>query len=117
MAGPKEHDPVSQVLMNDDLLWIIFQLVKLLSGGKLAGLSSFPRVCRAFSGPATRVIWSELDGMMPLWHLLAPIEHRPYRYYARALKPKRLCSVSYFVYGTSRGVADTDSSDHFCETV
>ena len=95
MAG-REHDPVSQVLMNDDLLWIIFGLAKIRPGGKLADLSNLPRVCRAFRGPATGVIWSELDGMVPLWHLLAPTKRQSYRHYAYECREKHLRSVSPF---------------------
>ena len=90
----RERDPVSQVLVNDDLLWIIFSLVKIRSGGKVADLSGFPRVCRAFHGPAAGVIWSDLDGMIPLWHLLAPPKRRPYQHYAYRRIEKYLRTVS-----------------------
>ena len=50
MAG-RERDPVSQVLMNDDLLWIIFGLAKIRPGGKLADLSNLPVYVERFVDP------------------------------------------------------------------
>ncbi|KAI0718940.1 hypothetical protein C8T65DRAFT_637460 [Cerioporus squamosus] len=62
-----------------DLLWRIFsfsghrtrgaQGLYTLSRGDLARCV---RVCRSFHDPAVRVLWSSLDGFIPLWQLLAP---------------------------------------------
>ncbi|RPD65089.1 hypothetical protein L227DRAFT_278841 [Lentinus tigrinus ALCF2SS1-6] len=62
-----------------DILWRIFsgprtrgsQSPYLLSPADLARCT---RVCHAFHDPAVRVLWSTLDGFIPLWQLLAPLD-------------------------------------------
>ena len=68
------YNPVSQVLMNDDLLYIILK-------GSHADLTRYARVCRAFHGPAVGVLWSELTSITPLWHLLAPPQPHSYHHH------------------------------------
>ena len=66
-----------------DILWRIFNGQRgrgtphphLLSRADLARCT---RVSRAFHEPVVRVLWSSLDGFIPLWQLLAPAD-LPYR--------------------------------------
>ena len=69
--------PIGQVLMNNDLLCIILESLKSESHGRMRHLAGCARVCRAFHGPAVGVLWSNLDGTAPLWHLLSPV-NRPH---------------------------------------
>ena len=82
------YNPVSQVLMNDDLLYIILK-------GSRGDLTRYARVCSAFLGPSVGVLWCELTSITPLWHLLAPPKQYSYHHntvYKRI--EKHLSSVS-----------------------
>ncbi|RPD65088.1 hypothetical protein L227DRAFT_607679 [Lentinus tigrinus ALCF2SS1-6] len=35
-------------------------------------LAACARVCRSFTEPAVRLLWGQIDSLLPLWHLLAP---------------------------------------------
>ncbi len=65
----------TQVLGNDYILRRVFTThhqdfaVKRLNIDDLARCA---RVCRAFSGPALRVLWRKLTSILPVWHLLSP---------------------------------------------
>ncbi|KAI1795450.1 hypothetical protein LXA43DRAFT_914184 [Ganoderma leucocontextum] len=69
------HPPASaQVLTNTDLLHCIFVFVPLPPDSRLRDsyLAQCAVVRRAFHEPAIRVLWRNLDSLLPLWHLLAP---------------------------------------------
>ena len=82
------YNSVTQVLMNDDLLRIILK-------GSHADLTRYARVCSAFYEPAVGVLWSELNSITPLWHLLAPPKRHSYHHHtANQRIEKYLSSVS-----------------------
>ncbi|TFK95012.1 hypothetical protein K466DRAFT_593108 [Polyporus arcularius HHB13444] len=48
-------------------------------------LAACARACRAFREPALRILWSQIDSLLPLWHLLSPA----------ALPPPKVCTEEY----------------------
>ncbi|KAI0718939.1 hypothetical protein C8T65DRAFT_68928 [Cerioporus squamosus] len=48
-------------------------------------LTACAQACRAFREPALRILWSQIDSLLPLWHLLAPA----------ALPPPKACTEDY----------------------
>ncbi|PIL23586.1 hypothetical protein GSI_14899 [Ganoderma sinense ZZ0214-1] len=61
-----------RVLTNADLLHGIFTFVPRASEKRDSHLARCATVCRAFHEPTIRVLWRDLDSLLPLWHLLAP---------------------------------------------
>ena len=95
--APTACGPVIQVLMNDDLLRIIFQFCNSHSEGSSADLANYARVCRAFYRPAVGLLWTELSSITPLWHLLAPPTHHSYHEHTEYTRIEEyLCFVSLF---------------------
>ena len=61
-----------QVLTNADLLYIIFTFVPLSSNNRDNDLAQCVHVSHTFHESAIRVLWRNLDSLLPLWHLFAP---------------------------------------------
>lgn len=75
------HDPnipdtsSAQVLTNTDLLHHIFMLIPLSpDSGRDSYLARCAVVCRTFHEPAIRVLWRNLNSLLLVWHLLAPLD-------------------------------------------
>ena len=87
IAYTPSSSPVLQVLMNEDLLSIIFGSFKIELGPITPGqwdrpsLVACARVCHAFYGPAINLLWREMNTIVPLWDLLAPPGCCTYRWY------------------------------------
>ncbi len=62
----------ARVLTNADLLHGIFTFVPLASENRDSYLARCATVCRTFHEPAIRVLWRNMDALLPLWHLFAP---------------------------------------------
>ncbi|KAI0756482.1 hypothetical protein C8Q80DRAFT_35969 [Daedaleopsis nitida] len=60
-----------KALASYDILWHIFNVSSQRHLSR-ADLSRCAQVCRAFSAPAIRIIWSALPSIVPLWTLVAP---------------------------------------------
>ena len=87
-------DPVDLVLTDYDLLRVI--VANLRSEGKAAELVGCTRVCHAFYEAAVEALWSKLNTITPLWHLLAsPESQSSYRKYATGQEEEYLRSVSF----------------------
>ena len=91
--------PVHQVMMNDDLTRIIFDMT--LGRGRfkhgyvqLCPAARCARVCRAFHEPAVAAVWHTLNDMTPLWHLLSRPKRGSYYHYRHHRLEKHLRSVS-----------------------
>ncbi len=72
----------ARVLTNPHLLHAIFTFLPLTQDGRDSYLARCATVCRAFQEPADRILWRNLDALLPLWHILAPSNIPfPSRYY------------------------------------
>ena len=90
-------DPVDLVLTDYDLLRVI--LANLQSEGKVEGLARCSRVCHAFYEAAVERLWSKLNTITPLWHLLAsPESQSSYRNYTTGQEEEYLRSVSSILH-------------------
>ena len=111
IAYTPSSSPVLQVLMNEDLLSIIFGSFKIELGPMTPGrwdrpsLVACARVCHAFYGPAIDLLWREMDTIVPLWDLLAPPGCCTYHWYndrhGSTSVAKRVASLEECVFSVS----------------
>ena len=56
-------------------------------------LARCAHVSKSFNDPALQVLWRELDSLVPLWYLIAPIDLPRVHHFNKRLKLDRVSSV------------------------